>query len=434
MTTHDAFAGASELFDLDPERVACPYPTFTALRDAAPVAWFDAIDSFVVTSYDLIVEVLREAEKFSSRSATGPATEREMAKVMVELLAEKPEMLEMCERAAKSGTEPVLLSADPPEHGRQRALVNRAFSPGAIRRIEPEIETLATKLIDGFAGRGRVELLGEFAVPLPMTVIAKALGVSLDRMDDFIRWSKTLVAGIGKRDFGTAELAAILQTRTELGAYLHEVVGERVREPQDDLISQLVEAEIDGERLRRSEVVDMVVQFLLAGNDTTAKLISTAMLRLACNPALADRLRAEPDLVAPFIEEVLRLEPPINGTYRIATEDYDLRGVEIPAGASVWMVYAAGNRDPAQFADPDEWQLPEPPKSPHLAFGFGEHFCLGASLARAEGRIALHALLARCKDLRLGVDAGDVRYDPSFMLHGLRELPLVFHPAGAPAP
>lgn len=433
MTTDDAFAGTQELFELDPGRVACPYPTFAALRTVSPVAWFDSIDAFVVTSYDLIVEVLREAEKFSSRHATGPATEQEMAKVMVELIAEQPEMLELAERAAKAGAEPVLLSADPPEHGRQRALVNRAFSPGAIRRIEPEIETLANELIDAFADRGRVELLTEFAVPLPMTVIAKALGVSLDRMDDFVRWSKTLVAGIGKRDFGTAELAAILQTRTELGDYLHEVVAAREQEPQDDLISQLVEAEIAGVRLHRSEIVDMVVQFLLAGNDTTAKLISTAMLRLANDPALADGLRAEPDQVAPFVEEMLRLEPPINGTYRIANEDYELGGVRIPAGSSVWMVYAAGNRDPEQFPNPDVCQLPTPPKSPHLAFGFGEHFCLGASLARAEGRIGIHALLNRCDDIQLDADPDNVAYDESFMLHGLQALPLAFRLARVPA-
>jgi cytochrome P450 len=257
-----------------------------------------------------------------------------------------------------------------------------------------------------------------------MTVIAQALGVSLDRMDDFIRWSATLVAGIGKQEFGTQELASILETRSELGDYLHEVVAAREDAPQDDLISQLVEAEIDGERLRRSEIVDMVVQFLLAGNDTTAKLISTAMLRLARDPALADRLRAEPELIVPFVEEVLRLEPPINGTYRIATEDYELGGVKIPAGSAVWMVYAAGNRDPDQFANPDACHLPAPPTSPHLAFGFGEHFCLGASLARAEGRIGLTVLLQRCADVRLDTDA--VAYDPSFMLHGLQELPLTF--------
>jgi len=431
MTTDAAFAGARELFELDPKRVACPYPTFTALRDHAPVAWFDSLDSFVVTGYDLIVEVLREPVKFSSRHATGPATEREMAKVMTELITEDPSALELCERAMKSGAQPVLLSADPPEHGRQRALVNRAFTPAAIRQMEPAIEQLANELIDAFADRGTVELVEEFASPLPMTVIAKALGVSLDRMDDFTRWSNTLVSGIGKRSFDTKELAVILETRTALAEYLLGVVLEREQDPRDDLISQLVEARIDGERLTHSEIVDMVVQFLLAGNETTAKLIATAMLRLARDHELADRMRAAPELVPPFVEEVLRLEPPINGTYRVACEDYELGGVTIPTGSSVWLVYAAGNRDPAQFGDPDAWHIPPPSKSPHLAFGFGEHFCLGASLARAEGRIALQTLLARCDDISLDIDPQDVSYDPSFMLHSLQRLPLTFRPVEA---
>jgi cytochrome P450 len=426
MLTHDVFAGASALFDFDPQRTSCPYPTFAALRECAPVAWFDVLDAFVVTRYDLIADVLRQPETFSSRSATGPKTDREMMALMVELAAEDAEMREVATRIAAAGGAPVLLRADPPEHGRQRAFVNRAFTPAAIRGIEPDIARLADELVDHFAPRGRVELISEFAVPLPMTVIAAALGVSLDRMDDFTRWSKTVVAGIGKRDFGKAELAEILVAQADLSGYLRSVVIEREADPQDDLTSKIVHAVHDGERLRRAEVVDMLVQFLLAGNDTTAKLIATAMLRLANDAELADRLRAEPALVGPFVEEVLRLEPPINGLYRTADVDVELGGIPIPAGASVWLVFAAGNRDPEQVPQPDDFQCPQPSKTPHLSFGFGEHFCLGAALARAESRIALQALLGRLDDIHLAVDPHDVRYEPSFMLHGLQELPLAF--------
>jgi cytochrome P450 len=432
MTTDDAFAAGRELFEFDPDRTACPYPTFAALRDCAPVAWFDAVESFVVTRYDLILEVLRQPETFSSRSATGPATERQMMTLMIELAMEDPEIAALAERSMASGTMvPVLLQADPPEHGRQRKLVNRAFSPASIRAIEAEIQRVSDDLIDRFADRGRVELLTDFAVPLPMTVIAQALGVSLDRMDDFMRWSKTMVAGIGKLDFGKAELAGIVRAQAELSDYLLGVIDEREREPRDDLISQIVQSTIDGERLTRPEIISMVVQFLLAGNDTTAKLIATGMLRLANDPALADRLRADPELVGPFVEELLRLEPPINGIYRTADVDYELGGVEIPAGKSVWLVYAAGNRDPEQFPEPDALQCPHPSKTPHLAFGFGEHFCLGASLARAESRIGIQSLLARCADVRLDVDPAEVPYEVSFMLHGLQRLPLAFRAASA---
>jgi cytochrome P450 len=426
----DVFAAASELFDFDEQRTACPYPTFAALRESAPIVWFDVLDAYVVTRYDLIAEVLRQPETFSSRSATGPKTDREMMTLMAELAAENAEMRDVAARVTKAGGAPVLLRADPPEHGRQRAFVNRAFTPAAIRGIEPDIARLADELVDRFASRGRVELITEFAVPLPMTVIANALGVSLDRMDDFTRWSKTVVAAIGKRDFGKAELAEILVAQSELTSYLRSVVIEREADPQDDLTSRIVHADLDGERLRRAEVVDMLVQFLLAGNDTTAKLIATAMLRLADDAELADRLRAEPELVGPFVEEVLRLEPPINGIYRTAVVDVDLGGVVIPAGASVWMVYASANRDPEQIPDPDEFQCPQPSKTPHLSFGFGEHFCLGAALARAESRIALQTLLARLDDICLAVEPDAVRYERSFQLHGLQELPLVFTPAG----
>jgi cytochrome P450 len=426
----DAIAVANELFDFDPHLTACPYPAFAALRERAPVAWFDVLDAFVVTRYDLIAEVLRQPEVFSSRSATGPKTDREMMRLMAELAAEDTEMRDLAARVAKAGGAPVLLRADPPEHGRQRAFVNRAFTPAAIRGIEPDIARLAEELVDRFAPRGRVELITEFAVPLPMTVIADALGVSLERMDDFTRWSKTVVATIGKRDFGKAELADILVAQSELTSYLRSVVVEREADPRDDLTSQIVHAELDGERLRRAEVVDMLVQFLLAGNDTTAKLIATAALRLARDPELADQLRAAPELVGPFVEEVLRFEPPINGIYRTAMVDVELGDVVIPAGASVWMVYASANRDPAQIPDPDEFQCPQPSKTPHLSFGFGEHFCLGAALARAESRIALQTLLARLADLRVAIAPEDVRYEPSYQLHGLQELPLTFTLAG----
>jgi cytochrome P450 len=293
--------------------------------------------------------------------------------------------------------------------------------------MEPEIEALAHQLIDAFLDRERVELISEFAIPLPMTVIGKAVGVPLDRMDDFMQWSKTLVAGVGARELDKADVATLLRTRAAVAEYLLALVAERTGRPEDDLVSVLLQAEIEGERLTPAEIVSMLVQFLLAGNHTTAMLIATAMLRLADDPHLADRLRADTALVAPFVEEVLRVQPPINGTYRVADVDYELGGVHIPKGSALWLVYAAANRDPEQFPDPDEFQCPQQSSVPHLTFGFGAHFCLGASLARAEGRIAIGALLARCDEIRLGLEPDELAYDPSFMLHGLQALPLTFH-------
>ena len=425
-TTEDVFEAANELFDLYPERVRCPYPIFSAMHEQSSVLWFDAIESFVVTDYDLIVEILKQPDKFSSRYATGRATEMKLMTVMAELAMEDPEILAAAEHRMKNGASAVLLSADPPAHPRQRALVNRAFTPPAIRRLEPEIERLANTLIDDFIDRGTVELMAEFAGPFPMIVIATALGVPLDRLEDFTQWSRTIANAIGNSNLGKREMAELFWARSSLADYLLTVVEDRAREPQDDLISQIVQAEIDGERLSHFEVVDMTVQFLLAGNDTTAKLLGSSFLRLAQDPGEVARLRSDPELVPAFVEEMLRVEPPINGTYRIADFECELGGVHIPADSSLWLVYAAGNRDPKRFESPDECQYARSASAPHLTFGFGPHLCLGATLARAEAKVGVRSLLARCENLRLDIDPEDVVYDSSFMLHGLQRLPLAF--------
>jgi cytochrome P450 len=429
MTDLAAIPGASELFDLDPAHVACPYPTFSAMREVAPVAWHDTLEAFAVTSYDLILDVLRQPERFSSRSATGPAGDRRMMQMMLEVLGSDPELAEVAGQLLTSGNTTVLLQADPPDHPRQRALVNRAFTPGAIRRLHDQIVAATDELIEHFVGRGHVELISEFAIPLPMTMISTAVGVSLDRMDDFMHWSRVLVNVIGKGEVAREEVPDLIHTRVAMAEYLGSVVAERAAEPRDDLISKLVQAEIDGERLTSDEVVSMVVQFLLAGNHTTAMLIAGSMLRLSQDPELADRLRGDSELIGPFLEEVLRTTPPINGTYRIALEDYELGGVTIPAGSALWLVYASANRDPEHFVDPDDFQCPNSTKSPHLAFGFGAHYCLGANLARAEASVAVGRLLDRCHEIRLAVDPAAVQFERSFMLHGMQSLPMTFTPA-----
>jgi len=422
----DVLAAATALFDLDEASVRCPYPIFDALREQEPVAWVERLDAYVVTRYDLVVEVLRQPELFSSRYTTGPKTDRQIGALLRELRTENVEISAMLARRAEHGTTPVLVRADPPIHGRQRALVNRAFSPAAIRALEPDIELLARSLVDPFADRGSVELVSELAVPLPMTVIAQALGVAVDRRDEFKRWSDGIVGGVGRNGLDKAELTEVIRARSELEAYLVEVIDEREQHPTDDLVSRIVHARVDGERLTRHEIMDMVVQFLLAGNETTAKLISAAALRVARDGELADHLRRQPDLVAPFLEEVLRLEPPSSGNFRIANVDYELGGTHVPAGAALWLVYAAGNRDPETFDAPGECRVDRAAASPHLGFGLGAHFCLGAGLARAESRIALQALLARCDDLRPEIDPDDIPYEESFLVHGIRRLPITF--------
>ncbi|MDQ2648524.1 MAG: cytochrome P450 [Actinomycetota bacterium] len=427
-TSEDVLAAAHELFELDEERVRCPYPVFSGLHAQSPVIWFDEIESFVVTDYDIIVDVLKQPDRFSSRFATGRATEVKMMGALMELAMEDPEVLAMAQERMQEGLSPVLLSADPPAHPRQRALVNRAFTPGVIRTMEPEIERLCDQLLQGFQARGSVELVKEYAGPLPMIVIANAMGVPLEDLDEFSAWSNTVVSAIGNSTITKEELGEIFRARNLMSDYLLSIVKARIAEPRDDLISKITEAEIDGQRLTPAEVSDMAIQFMLAGNETTAKLIAAATLHLAQDPDLADRLRKDPDAIVPFVEEQLRFEPPINGTYRIADVECELGGVHIPADSSLWLVYAAGNRSEKHFEEPDECQWAREQKSQHLAFGLGPHYCLGATLARAEARIAIRMLLERCGDIALDIPVDQVPYDTSFMLHGLKQLPLTFTP------
>jgi cytochrome P450 len=422
-------AAAGALFDLEPETVRCPYPLFAQLSEHAPVMWSDELEAFVVTQYDLIVDVLRHPEAFSSRNTTGPKTDRQLKALMADLISDDAEIRSMIERRALYGTSRVLVRADPPVHTRQRAIVSRAFSPSVVRSLEPAILQLTEELIDAFDVGGLVEIGAQLASPLPMTVIATALGVELERMADFKRWSDGLVAGVGRNDMGPEELAQIMQSRSDLEDYLLQVMSLRQTSPTDDLISRIIHAEVDGERLRIHEALDMIVQFLVAGNETTAKLITATILRLAQNPALAAELRAQPDQIPALLEEVLRLEPPSTGLYRMAVADCELGGLEIPAGSALWLVYAAGNRDARMFDAPDECVIDRKMPAQHLGFGLGAHFCIGAGLARAESRIAIEAMLRRFDRIELAVDPDQIEYESSYMVHGMRALPLVLSPA-----
>jgi len=325
----------------------------------------------------------------------------------------------------------VLLNADPPEHARQRKIVNRAFTPPKVQALEPRIRAVAQALVDGFAGRGAVELVAEYAVPLPLTIIAECLGVDEGDLPMFKRWSDDFVAGIGNPEMDKDQLRSLLVSQDEFYAYFGERIEERRATPRDDLISDVVHATLDGGPLEDHEMLGMFTQFLVAGNETTTKLIASGVRLLLDRPELATSLRRAPAALAGFVEEVLRVEPPVQGLYRTATTDTDLGGVAIPAGAHLLLLYAAGNRDEHRFARPDTVDPARSNAMQHLAFGRGEHYCLGAALARAEGRIGLEVLLERFADLRLapGIAPDELEYEPSYVLHGLRRLPLAFTPA-----
>jgi cytochrome P450 len=417
---------AAELFALDPAAVACPHVALRALQEEGPAVWVDEIQAYAVTRHDDVMHVARHPELFSSRLATGPVMARQMLEAIGAAMADDRELHTILSSGRMQGSPAVLLNADPPAHTRQRALVNRAFTLRRVREREAEVAAVADALIDRFAGRGEVELIHEFAVPLPLTVIAQMLGVPLDRMDDFKRWSDDFVVAIGNHHLTKSEMGRMLRSQAEFFEYFAEQIEDRRSNPRDDVVTDVVESRIDGEELSVPEMLSMFSQFLVAGNETTTKLIGSAVLHLVTHPDTADRLRADPDAIFPFVEEMLRLHAPVQGLFRVANRDTEVGGVPIPARAAVWLVYAAANRDPSHVEAPEECRLDRHNSAAHLSFGFGEHFCLGASLARVETRIGLRRLLERLDDVRLVCEESELQYEPSYVLHGLQALPLRF--------
>jgi cytochrome P450 len=419
----DAVAAGRSLFCGDPEVVRCPYDALKAMREGSPVQWFDEIGAYAVTRYEDVVEVLRNATQFSNRYPMGPRAGERLAQVATELVQERPEVVPALTHAMEANVA-VLLTTDPPVHSRQRSLVNRAFSPSAVKRMAPWIEDLAASLVDAFIDKASIELVTEYAVPLPVIVIAEALGIPVEHKDDFKRWSDAVTGSLGNDSLTKDELADLAVGRYEMQLYLGRVVDERAERPGDDLISSIVTARIDGEALSRPEVIQMVEQFLVAGNDTTTRLIAEAALQLALDPALADSLRKDLEAIPAFVDECLRFHPVVNGLFRQAIDDCEIGGVAIPGGSHLWLGYAAGNHDPEAFESPEHFVADRPTNPPHLGFGLGEHFCLGATLARTEGRIAIEQLLARTASIELAVPEQDLSYDESYQVHGLRALPL----------
>jgi cytochrome P450 len=309
--------------------------------------------------------------------------------------------------------------------------VNRAFGPRRVAAMEDRMRAVANELVDAFVADGRVELVRQFAVGLPLTVIAEALGVPRDHLDHFKRWSDDYVVAIGNHKVTPGRLTEMMRSSSEFAAYFIEKIAERQAAPQDDLITDVVHARLDGdEPLTVNEMLWMFTQFLVAGNETTTKLLASAMLLLLRAPEQLALVREDPALIPGLVEEVLRLESPVQGLFRVARANTEIGGVAIPAGASLMMVYASGNRDASVFPDPDTLDVRRENSRLHLAFGQGPHYCIGAALARAEGRIGLEVLLERLDDI--GIDpANTFEYEESYVLHGLKELHLTFVPRPA---
>ena len=392
----------------DPAFQADPYPTYALLREREPIC-FRKTDDFEVcwlTRYRDVLELLRHP---------GFSAVRTPSDMM------GPSVPEKFRRLGHLLTQ-MMLMKDAPDHTRLRGLVKKAFTPRVVSGLRPRVESIVAELLAAVRARGdgRMDVLQDLATPLPVIVIAELLGVPTEDRWRFKKWSDE-IAVVLDGSVRTAGLPQAAESAAELAAYLRDVVAKRRTSPQPDLISGLAAARDESGALTDEELIANCVLILLAGHETTTNLIGNGVLALLHHPEQMQRLRADPGLAASAVEETLRYDSPVQGTSRIPLEAIDLLGVHFAAGIEINTSLGSANRDPEQFSDPDHFDIGRGDKS-HLAFGFGAHFCLGASLARLEGEIALRQLVSELPPLQLVTD--DPPRRPGLLLRGLAALPV----------
>ncbi|MEM7132962.1 MAG: cytochrome P450 [Chloroflexota bacterium] len=313
-----------------------------------------------------------------------------------------------------------MLSADPPDHTRLRALVSKAFTNRRVQSLAPRIQEIADQLIDDFEGKGSVDLIDAFAFPLPIIVICELLGVPSEDRDKFRTWSHAFL-GVANEE------GSYVQLLTEFVQYIGQMIVERRENPKDDLISALVHAEEEGKQLSEQELYAMIALLIVAGHETTVNLIGNGMAVLLQYPEQARLLRDEPDLIDGAIEEFIRHEGPVEmATTRYAAEDVTISGIHIKQGTPVTVILAAANRDPNIYDDAEFLDVTRK-ASQQMGFGYGIHYCVGAPLARLEGKIAFRSLLRRLPSLRISGNPADLEYVNASVVHGLRRLPVTWN-------
>ena len=407
----------------DPYAAAAAHTTDAAyawMREQSPVYQLPGTNVFLITRFDDIVAAARDTETFSNEFVSpGVALGEGSSAIAAELAAI---------RATGYPVVSTMLTRDAPAHTRFRRLTTRAFSSRRISSWEPDVVRITEQLIDGFIDDGEVEFVSGFAVPLPVRVIAFALGVPAEREREFKEWTNHATATIGA-DPGDAARLAAARGLVAFQRYFAGELEQRRADPRDDFLTDLLNAEIvdddeiaDRRPLDMPEMLNILHQLLVAGNETTTALLASAVIELSDRPDLRRAIGTDRTVAKTVVEELLRMSSPAQGMFRIVRRDVTVAGTPIPKGATAILMYGSGNRDAARFEAPDELRL-DRDAAQHLSFGHGTHFCIGARLSRLEAEIALTHLCRRIDTMWL---AGTPTYKPSFVLSGPLKVPLGF--------
>jgi len=396
----------------DPTFKANPFPFYAQLRAEAPVfpvklpRSISKQRAWLITRYDDVLNVLKDERCAKDRRHA--MTPEQLKKVPW-----VPKMFKPLEYN--------MLDLDSPDHTRLRALVNKAFTPRLIEQMRDQIQALSNALLDGAERNGGMDLIADFALPLPLTMIGRILGVPAQDHLKFHRWSKTVVSAGTNRNY-----VVLIPTIMRFLGYLKQLVNERRVHPKNDLVTALVQAKEGGDQLSDDEILAMIFLLLIAGHETTVNLIGSGTLALLEHPDQWALLRSEPSLIKSAIEELLRYVCPVEmATERYVREALTIAETTIPRGELVMAVIGSANRDANYFDHPDVLDITRE-NNKHLAFGHGVHFCLGASLARLEGQIAISTLIRRMPNLRLLSAPDQLRWRGTFVLRGLEALPVSF--------
>jgi cytochrome P450 family 142 subfamily A polypeptide 1 len=375
-----------------------PHDAYAWMRSNAPVYYDEPNDLWGVASYAGVKAASVDTDSFSNAQGIRP----------------------------KGFPLPMMIDFDAPEHVRRRRLVSEGFTPKRVRAMEDDLRATCDALIDNVCEKGSCDFVRDIASPLPIIVIGDLLGVSPDDRDDLLRWSDDMLKALGSPDPTLMEAAST--AFTEYTEYIHPVFDDRrSRGAEDDLVGVLCHATIDGDWLDDDSLVHETLLILIGGDETTRHVISGGTEELLARPAQWERLAAQPELIPGAVEEMLRWVSPIKNMARVATRDVELDGASIKAGQELILLYPSANRDAAVFNDPDQFDITRSP-NPHLAFGFGAHFCLGNQLARLELKVMTERVLARLPDLHLTVERSSLPRREANFISGIEEMPVAFTP------